>query len=149
MIEFCVLRMILCYCMLCYVMLLSSLTRDEKTQKLGGFTITRQRTRQNWTEKICDDWMEHVSESEQASGPSYESYYYYTNRCRCRLSYHTHRLPYVHVCVRVYARAFVNVRLSAIWIFFSSCAAAAMKAKYEFLPTTCEMICCEYETNAM
>lgn len=119
----------LCYC---YVMLFD----ETKTQKLRGFTITRQRTRQNWTEKICDDWMEHVWAE---SGPATS---YNLCRCCCRrcVTTLTDHHMWMYVRMYLYARAFVNVYVCYSFFFFSC--AAAMKARYEFLPTTFEMICC-------
>lgn len=87
----------------------------ERTAKTQSVTITRQRTRQNWTEKIWYDWMERWANRPNQS---------------CVLPQ-----LYVWMCVRATC---VCMSVSHFFLFVLLCS----RARYEFLPTTFEMICC-------
>lgn len=136
-----ILRMIVCYyfivccLMLCYVMLSSS-TRDEKHK--NSEVLRLRGNGQGRTERkkfVTIEWNMFLRER-----TSYESYYYTSRCCRCRrrrrsLTTLTDHHTWVYVfCMRARSLTFICL----LYDFFSSCAAAAMKAKYEFLPTTFE-----------
>lgn len=93
---------------------------NAKTQ---SDTITRQRTRQNWTEKIRYDWMERRELKQQQQ----------------------QHLTVVDVSMCAYES--VCVCVSRLFFFPRSFVRFVCATRYEFLPTTFEMICCTYEQH--